>query len=122
MSTIQIIGLGAGSEDDLTIRAQEALSERIPAFARTDRHPIVNELRKNIDIDRFDDYFEKYETFDEVFDEVCTGTTSTEGATNYQLGDESEKPAARNPGLPFGSLAYGMLMVMGGTVACRKHQ
>jgi hypothetical protein len=62
------------------------------------------------------------ETFDEVFDEVCTGTTSTEGATNYQLGNESEKPAARNPGLPFGSLAYGMLMVMGGTVACRKHQ
>ncbi len=70
MSTIQIIGLGAGSEDDLTIRAQEALSERIPAFARTDRHPIVNELRKNIDIDSFDDYFEKYETFDEVYENI----------------------------------------------------
>ena len=62
------------------------------------------------------------EVFDEVFDETFTGTTSTEGATNYPLGNESEKPAARDSGLPFGSLAYGMLMVMGGTVACRKHQ
>ncbi|MDD4439276.1 MAG: nucleoside triphosphate pyrophosphohydrolase [Tissierellia bacterium] len=70
MSTIQIIGLGAGSEDDLTVRAQKALSERIPAFARTDRHPIVNELRKNIDIDSFDDNFEKYETFDEVYENI----------------------------------------------------
>jgi tetrapyrrole methylase family protein/MazG family protein len=82
MSTIQIIGLGAGSEDDLTIRAQEALSERIPAFARTDRHPIVNELRKNIDIDSFDDYFEKYETFDEVYENIVN--TLIEKSKQYE--------------------------------------
>lgn len=70
MSIIQIIGLGAGGEDDLTVRAQKALSEKIPTFARTDRHPIVNELRKNIDIVSFDDYFEKYETFNEVYENI----------------------------------------------------
>ncbi|HAS92289.1 MAG TPA: nucleotide pyrophosphohydrolase, partial [Clostridiales bacterium] len=70
MSIIQIIGLGAGGEDDLTVRAQKALSEKIPTFARTDKHPIVNELRKNIDIVSFDDYFEKYETFNEVYENI----------------------------------------------------
>ena len=70
MSIIQIIGLGAGGEDDLTVRAQKALSEKIPTFARTDRHTIVNELRKNIDIVSFDDYFEKYETFNEVYENI----------------------------------------------------
>ncbi len=70
MKTIQIIGLGAGTEEDLTLRAKNALSEGIPVFARTDRHPIVNELRKNIDIESFDDYFEKYEDFDEVYENI----------------------------------------------------
>lgn len=70
MNTIQIIGLGAGTEEDLTLRAKNALSEGIPAFARTDRHPIVNELRKHIDIVSFDDYFERYEDFDEVYENI----------------------------------------------------
>ena len=70
MNTIQIIGLGAGTEEDLTLRAKNALLEGIPAFARTDRHPIVNELRKSIDIVSFDDYFEKYENFDEVYENI----------------------------------------------------
>ena len=70
MSIIQIIGLGAGGEDDLTVKAQKALTERIPTFVRTDRHPIVNELKKNIDIASFDDYFEKYETFNEVYGNI----------------------------------------------------
>ncbi len=70
MDTIQIIGLGAGSTEDLTVRAYSALSEKIPAFARTDSHPIVNELRKNMHIESFDDYFEEYETFDEIYEKM----------------------------------------------------
>ena len=70
MNTIQIIGLGAGSADDLTVKAYKALSEKIPTFARTDRHPIVNELRKNMDIESFDKYFEEYEDFDEVYENM----------------------------------------------------
>ena len=70
MNTIQIIGLGAAGEDDLTLRAYKALTEKIPTFVRTDRHPLVNKLRKKIDIKSFDDYFEKYETFDEVYENI----------------------------------------------------
>ena len=70
MNTIQIIGLGAAGEDDLTLRAHKALTEKIPTFVRTDRHPLVNKLRKKIDIKSFDDYFEKYETFDEVYENI----------------------------------------------------
>ncbi|NLB34165.1 MAG: nucleoside triphosphate pyrophosphohydrolase [Tissierellia bacterium] len=70
MNTIQIIGLGAGSADDLTVKAYKALSQKIPTFARTDRHPLVNELRKNMDIESFDKYFEEYEDFDEVYENM----------------------------------------------------
>ena len=61
------------------------------------------------------------ESFDESYDESCTGTTSTEGTSNYPQGNGTE-PAANDPGIPLGSLAYGMLMVMGGTVATRKNK
>ncbi|MGI6483762.1 MAG: hypothetical protein ACOX08_10915 [Methanobacterium sp.] len=61
------------------------------------------------------------ETFDESYDESCSGTTSTEGTSNYPQGNGNE-PAANDPGIPLGSLAYGMLMVMGGTVATRKNK
>ena len=67
MSIIQIIGLGAG-EDDLTVRAQK-LYQKNTYFARTDRHTIVNELRK-YRYCKFDDYFEKYETFNEVYENI----------------------------------------------------
>ena len=70
MNTVQIIGLGAGSIEDLTVRAHNALHENLPTFARTDRHPIINELRKEIDIKSFDDYFEKYESFDTVYEKI----------------------------------------------------
>ena len=70
MNTIQIIGLGAGSTEDLTIKAHKALNENIPTFARTERHPIVKKLKEEINIECFDDYFEKYETFDEVYEKI----------------------------------------------------
>lgn len=70
MNTVQIIGLGAGKVEDLTVKAYNALKENIPTFARTDRHPIVGELRKEINIKSFDDYFEKYESFDAVYEKI----------------------------------------------------
>ena len=71
MNTIQIIGLGAGTKEELTLKAYQALSENIPTFVRTDRHPIVEELRENIKIESFDDYFEKYCTFNEIYEKIA---------------------------------------------------
>lgn len=86
MNTIQIIGLGAGNRDDLTVKAYKALSENIPTFARTERHPAVKELKKEINIECFDNFFEKYETFDEVYEKMAdkiVESANTYGKINY---------------------------------------
>nr|WP_312576781.1 nucleoside triphosphate pyrophosphohydrolase [Sedimentibacter sp.] len=71
MNTIQIVGMGAGNLDDLTIKAYNALKENIPTYVRTMRHPVVEELAdRNIEIGTFDDYFEKYDSFDEVYNKI----------------------------------------------------
>ncbi|NLJ58685.1 MAG: nucleoside triphosphate pyrophosphohydrolase [Tissierellia bacterium] len=71
MNTIQIIGLGTGSIEDLTVKAYKALTDNTPTFLRTDRQKIVNELRNlHLHIESFDEYFEKYESFDEVYEKI----------------------------------------------------
>lgn len=72
MNTIQIIGLGAGKLEDLTVKAYNALTEDTITFVRTQRHPIINELReKDIKIESFDDYYERYNSLEEVFSNIC---------------------------------------------------
>ncbi len=48
-------------------------------------------------------------------------TTSTETSTSGNT-EGTEEPATDDLGIPLGSLASGMLMLMGGTVAGRKHE
>ena len=86
MNTIQIIGLGAGKVEDLTVKAYRALTDDTPTFARTERHPIIDELRKDIDITCYDDYFEKYESFDEVYENITSSIielSKQHGKINY---------------------------------------
>lgn len=71
MNTIQIIGLGTGNMEDLTLKAHKALNENIPTFARTERHPIIKTLQKEKKIECFDEFFEKYESFDEVYEKIA---------------------------------------------------
>lgn len=71
MNTIQIIGLGAGGIDDLTLKAYKALMEKIPTFLRTDRHPIVKEMEKNgINFTTFDNIFNEIVEFDEIYNKI----------------------------------------------------
>lgn len=82
MNTIQIIGLGTKGLNDLTVKAYNALTENVPTFIRTKNHPIINELEmlKNsiqeksneeiFEVQYFDDYFEKYESFEDVYDNI----------------------------------------------------
>lgn len=86
MNTIQIIGLGAGGIDELTVGAYRALNENIPTFARTERHPVVKKLREEMKIECFDDYFEKYETFDKVYEKITDNVlelAKRHGKINY---------------------------------------
>ncbi len=71
MDTIRIIGLGAGSFDDLTVKAYNVLKENVPTFLRTERHPSIDDFKKNnIKFDTFDNFFEKIEDFAEIFTEI----------------------------------------------------
>lgn len=70
MNTVQIIGLGTGGIDDLSLKAYKALSEDIPTYTRTDRHSIIKELREKQNIESFDYFFDKYESFEDVYDGI----------------------------------------------------
>lgn len=71
MDTIQIIGLGVGGLEDLSVKAYKALMEKIPSYLRTERHPIVKEMESNgIEYCSFDIYFEELDEFDEIYDKI----------------------------------------------------
>lgn len=70
MSTIQIIGLGTGMIEDLTVKAYSALTEGLPTYVRTEKHPVIDKLKKNVNINSFDEFFEKYESFEEVYEKI----------------------------------------------------
>ncbi len=71
MNTIQIVGMGVGNIEDLTIKAYNELTSGIPNYVRTIRHPVAKQLtEKKLKIEAFDDYFEKYDSFDEVYDKI----------------------------------------------------
>lgn len=71
MNTIRIIGLGVGGIEDLSLKAYKALMEKIPTYLRTDRHPIIKDLEYNgIEYSSFDNYFEKNDEFDKVFEKI----------------------------------------------------
>lgn len=86
MNTIQIIGLGSGRQDELTLKAHKTLHENIPTFARTERHPVVKKLMEEIEISCFDNIFEQYETFDEVYEKITESLlelVNVHGKINY---------------------------------------
>jgi tetrapyrrole methylase family protein/MazG family protein len=77
MDTIQIIGLGVGSLEDLSVKAYKALMEKIPTYLRTERHPIAKEMVNNgIKYNSFDNFFEEFEEFDEIYDKIVKKTVA----------------------------------------------
>ncbi len=74
---LTIIGLGAGSAEDLTLGAVRRLKELKmagkPIIARTERHPVITALAaERITFDRFfDDVYNNQGTFDEVYSAIA---------------------------------------------------
>lgn len=67
---IHIVGLGPGNEDALTLGAVEIMG-KFPLYLRTKKHPTVDYLEKRgISYSSFDSFYEKAETFDEVYEEI----------------------------------------------------
>lgn len=87
MKTIRIIGLGSGSMDDMTIKAHNALCDGTKTFIRTNRHPIVSEMKnKNIEYETYDEFFEQYDEFELVYEKILEDlleNVEKSGVVNY---------------------------------------
>lgn len=70
MSSLYIVGLGAGNIDNLTIGALNKLQNN-KVILRTRKHPCVEEFDNyNINFTSFDDIYDTSETFEEVYEKI----------------------------------------------------
>ncbi len=70
--TLKIVGLGPGGMNYMTLDALEALESAEIVYLRTEKHPVIDKLReRGIKFESYDSYYEKYETFDEVYMNVA---------------------------------------------------
>ncbi|MCY4537924.1 MAG: nucleoside triphosphate pyrophosphohydrolase [Chloroflexi bacterium] len=68
---ITVIGLGPGSIEDMSLRAWAKLRDVESLYVRTRRHPCVHHLPSHLDIVSFDDVYEAFDEFDDVYREIC---------------------------------------------------
>ena len=68
---IKIIGLGAGELDQLPLGVYKALKSFSRIYVRTSQHPVVADLlSEGMQIDSFDQIYEKHESFEHVYEEI----------------------------------------------------
>ncbi|WP_209125605.1 nucleoside triphosphate pyrophosphohydrolase [Alkalihalobacillus sp. BA299] len=65
---VTVVGLGAGELAQLSIGTYQVLKKASPLFIRTEKHPVVEELKKEgMTYQSFDAEYEKHERFEEVY-------------------------------------------------------
>lgn len=70
--TIEVIGLGAGSLEQLPLGVYRKLTGKKTVFLRTKEHPVIDELKaEGFVFCSFDDYYEKHENFFAVYEDIC---------------------------------------------------
>lgn len=66
--SIKVVGLGPGGMNYLTLEALENLESAEVVYLRTEKHPVVGKLKaRGIKFESYDAYYEKYDTFEEVY-------------------------------------------------------
>ncbi|MEN6300339.1 MAG: SAM-dependent methyltransferase, partial [Anaerolineaceae bacterium] len=68
--TITILGLGPGRADLLTRQAWEILTHASEIYLRTNQHPLVAELPREISVHSFDELYAAGESFEQVYAEI----------------------------------------------------
>ncbi|MCY0876218.1 MAG: nucleoside triphosphate pyrophosphohydrolase [Firmicutes bacterium] len=72
MSTIYIAGLGAGATAALPYGTLQLLQAGYPVLLRTERHPVVDELRASgLSFTSLDFYYETAQDFSEVYERIA---------------------------------------------------
>lgn len=69
---ITIIGLGPGSIDHLTLKAWTVLQSAETVYLRTARHPCVSQLPATVSCLSFDEVYQTFERFEDVYAEIAT--------------------------------------------------
>lgn len=69
---IIVVGLGAGEIEQLPLGVYRKLLSAQKVYARTLQHPVIAELeQEGVRFASFDYIYEKYQTFEEVYQEIC---------------------------------------------------
>lgn len=72
MNKIQIIGLGAGTLEQLPLGIYRVLLKAENVYLRTREHPVVKELEtEGLTFSSFDETYEKHNSFEAVYEEIC---------------------------------------------------
>ncbi|WP_062350096.1 nucleoside triphosphate pyrophosphohydrolase [Bacillus kwashiorkori] len=71
MNQITVVGIGAGSLEQLSIGVYRLLKNNPHLYLRTKEHPVVEQLvAEGITFTSFDDIYEKYDQFNDVYEEI----------------------------------------------------
>lgn len=71
-SSITIVGLGSGGEDQLTLGILKTLEKAELRFVRTENHPAVDDLaRRGIGFESFDSVYEAMDDFEQVYQAIA---------------------------------------------------
>ncbi|NWJ47174.1 MAG: nucleoside triphosphate pyrophosphohydrolase [Chloroflexi bacterium] len=83
---IIVIGLGPGNPDHLTFGALRAMREAGTVWLRTAKHPTVSHLPPEVKLESFDDYYDRFESFEAVYGAIVDRLLA--------IAKESAKPIA----------------------------
>lgn len=79
---IKIVGLGPGSEEDLTLKCINALKYANNLYLRTHKHPCVDYIKSlGIEFKTFDDLYDEGESFDEVYEKIARNIVNLKDVT-----------------------------------------
>lgn len=66
--SITVVGLGSGDENQLTLGVWKTIQAAETLYVRTDKHPVVDYLRKNgVAVHSFDGLYESHDSFSDVY-------------------------------------------------------
>ena len=90
---ITLLGLGPGDPQLLTRQAWQALQNAGEVYLRTRQHPTVSGFPANLQIFSFDDAYERYDSFEQVYEHIVQQVLS--------LGERPQGVLYAVPGHPF---------------------
>jgi tetrapyrrole methylase family protein / MazG family protein len=92
-SGITIVGLGPGDPNQITRQVWEWIQSVSEIYVRSDQHPTVAGLPKNVTVHSFDEYYQSAERFEEVYQRIVERVLA--------LGQRPEGVTYAVPGHPF---------------------